>query len=145
MNKIIEAKLKEKDYKLTDQRKTILDVMLKNPGKHLSAEEVFEKARKKSPGIGIATVYRTLEKFTEIGVLYKSVFESGKFRYEIYDSDIHHHHHHHHHHHIICLNCGKITEVEDDLLNDLEEKIERQGFKVVDHDLKFFGYCPKCN
>mgnify|MGYP000861183263 FL=1 len=138
MKKIIDAKLKEKDYRLTDQRRAILDVMLKNPGKHLSAEEVFEKARKKSPGIGIATVYRTLEKFTEIGVLYKSVFESGKFRYEIYNSEIHHHHH------IICLNCGKITEVQDDLLNDLERRIEMQGFKIIDHELKFYGYCPNC-
>lgn len=140
MKKSIDIKLKEKDYKMTEQREAVLAVMFKNRGKHLTAEEVLEKARKKSPNIGIATVYRTLEKLTEIEVLYKSVFEGGKFRYEIYDADSKHHHHHH----IICVNCGMISEVQEDLLSDLELKIELQGFKIIDHDLKFFGYCPKC-
>ncbi|MDD3894493.1 MAG: transcriptional repressor, partial [Syntrophomonadaceae bacterium] len=125
--------------RLTEQREAVLQVMLKNKGKHLSAEEVLEKARKKVPNIGIATVYRTLEKLTELEVLYKSVFDGGKYRYEIYDISSNHHHHH-----IICLNCGKIFEVQEDLLNDLEQQIEMQGFKIVDHELKFYGYCPQC-
>ena len=139
MKNNIDTKLREKEYKMTEQRETVLEVMLKNRSKHLSAEEVLEKARKKLPNIGIATIYRTLEKLTELEVLYKSVFEGGKFRYEIYDDN-----QQHRHHHIICLNCGKITEVQEDLLSDLELKIEVQGFKIIDHDLKFFGYCPEC-
>ena len=139
MKNNINIKLREKEYKMTEQRETVLDVMLKNRGKHLSAEEVLEKARKKLPNIGIATIYRTLEKLTELDVLCKSIFEGGKFRYEIYDDN-----QQHRHHHIICLNCGKITEVQEDLLSDLELKIEKLGFKIIDHDLKFFGYCPKC-
>lgn len=139
MKNNIDTKLREKEYKMTEQRETVLEVMLKNRSKHLSAEEVLEKARKKLPNIGIATIYRTLEKLTELEVLYKSVFEGGKFRYEIYDDN-----NQHRHHHIICLNCGKITEVQEDLLSDLELKIEVQGFKIIDHDLKFFGYCPEC-
>ncbi|MDD3894434.1 MAG: transcriptional repressor, partial [Syntrophomonadaceae bacterium] len=70
MKNSIDMKLKEKDYRLTEQREAVLQVMLKNKGKHLSAEEVLEKARKKVPNIGIATVYRTLEKLTELEVLY---------------------------------------------------------------------------
>ncbi len=139
MKNNINIKLREKEYKMTEQRETVLDVMLKNRGKHLSAEEVLEKARKKLPNIGIATIYRTLEKLTELDVLCKSIFEGGKFRYEIYDDN-----QQHRHHHIICLGCGQITEVQEDLLSDLELKIEKLGFKIIDHDLKFFGYCPKC-
>lgn len=140
MKEYIEIKLKENDYKLTEQRETILDVMLKNLGKHMSADEVLKKARKKSPRIGIATVYRTLEKLTEMDVLYKSIFDGGKFRYEIYNAGGQNHHHHH----AICLSCGKITEIQEDLLHELEQQIEKQGFEIVDHELKFFGYCPDC-
>jgi Fur family ferric uptake transcriptional regulator len=142
MKKKINIKLKQNDYKMTEQRETVLEVMLKNRGKHLSAEEVLAKARKISPGIGIATVYRTLEKLTELEVLYKTVFEGGKYRYELYDDAGSKQQHHHHH--IICVECGKITEVQEDLLSGLEQKIEMQGFKIIDHDLKFFGYCPNC-
>lgn len=140
MKKKIDLRLKENEYKMTGQRETVLEVMLSNRGRHLSAEEVLEEARKKSPGIGIATVYRTLEKLTEMDILYKSIFDGGKFRYEIYEGD----NHKHHHHHIICLECGKIFEIQEDLLSDLEQKIELEGFRIVDHELKFFGYCPNC-
>ena len=51
----------------------------------------------------------------------------------------------HHHHHLICLSCKKITEFKGDLLEDLEKAIGRQsGFKVVNHELKVFGYCKEC-
>ena len=40
--------------------------------------------------------------------------------------------------------CGKISEIQEDLLSELEQRIEMQGFKIVDHELKFFGYCPDC-
>jgi len=135
----IKKKLDMHKYKLTEQRATVLEVMVECKGKHLSAEEVFNRARKILPNIGIATVYRTLESLSAIGILYKNMFDEGKYRYELYnDND------YHYHHHLICLNCGKIMEVEDDFLNNLEQYIELQGFKIVDHDLKFYGYCPDC-
>lgn len=135
----INKKLKDNDYRLTDQRTAILEVMLCNQGKHLSAEEVLIKARKKQPNIGIATVYRNLEKLATIDILYKTIFNDDRYRYEINDSKDDHQHHH-----IICLACGRITELEDDLLCSLEGQLESQGFEVVDHELKFFVYCPDC-
>jgi len=137
--KSINKKLKENDYRLTGQRTAILEVMMDNQGRHLSAEEVLAQARKKQPNIGIATVYRTLEKLAAIDILYKSMFNDDKYRYEINDD-----HNEHHHHHIVCLACGKIAELEDDLLCSLEGQLETQGFEVVDHELKFFVYCPVC-
>lgn len=138
MDKKINAKLKENNYKLTDQREAVLEVMLDNKGKHLSAEEVLQEAKQKMPNIGIATVYRTLEKLASMDILYKTMFEGGKFRYELSDNDTHQHHH------IVCLKCGQIYEFEEDLLNELERRLESRGFQVIDHELKFYGYCPKC-
>jgi len=137
--KTVYQKINQNYYRLTPQRAVVLQVMIDNQGKHLSAEDVLREARKKSPNIGIATVYRTLEKLASINVLYKTVFEGGRYRYELSIGD------EHQHHHLICLNCGSITEMEDDLLHILEERLEKSGFHVVDHELKFYGYCPECN
>lgn len=138
MDKKIASKLKENNYKLTEQREAVLEVMLDNRGKHLSAEEVLQEAKQKMPNIGIATVYRTLEKLASMDILYKTMFEGGKFRYELSDEDAHQHHH------IVCLKCGQIYEFEEDLLNELEKRLEDRGFEIVDHELKFYGYCPAC-
>lgn len=133
------SKLEASQYKLTGQRATVLEVMIRNCGKHLSAEEVLQQARLQRPNIGIATVYRTLEKLATLEILYKGMFDnSGKYRYELADDR------EHHHHHVVCMNCGSITEIKDDLLCELEKNLEKQGFRIIDHDLKFFGYCPNC-
>jgi len=51
----------------------------------------------------------------------------------------------HKHHHLICINCGKVEEAEEDLLEALESKIESsKGFKVIDHIVKFYGLCKEC-
>ncbi len=137
--KNIGQKLRNNEIRLTDQRVAILEVMAGNRGKHLSAEEVLVQAREKHPNIGIATVYRALDKFAAVDILYKTIFNDDKYRYEIKDGDDEHHHHH-----VICLTCGKIVELEDDLLCSLEKQLETEGFEVVDHELKFFVYCPAC-
>jgi Fur family ferric uptake transcriptional regulator len=51
----------------------------------------------------------------------------------------------HHHHHLICLGCGEVTSFQDDLLEELEGKIrETANFKIVDHEVKLYGYCERC-
>lgn len=137
--KSIREKLKNSVYRLTEQRIAVLNVMVNNKGQHLSAEEVLSKARDKMPNIGIATVYRTLEKLAELDILYKTMFAEGKYRYELADEKGHQHHH------VICLSCGKILEVEEDLLNKLEEHLEKKGYEIINHELKIYGYCPECN
>lgn len=137
--KHIKQKLNESNYKLTNQRAAILEVMVNNQGKHLSAEEVLSEAKEKMPNIGIATVYRTLDKLASIEVLYKTMFEGGKYRYELSGAEDHQHHH------IICVSCSSIIEVEEDLLHNLESQLEAKGYKILDHELKIFGYCPDCN
>jgi len=132
-------KLQEKEYKLTPQRKTILKVLLDNEEKHLSAEDIYQIVKHHYPEIGLATVYRTLELLADIDILQKMNFDDGKARYEFSSHD------EHHHHHLICLKCGKVIEFNDDLLDVLEKTIsEKKDFEVLDHKLKFYGYCSKC-
>ncbi len=136
----IKAKLKSEGYKLTTQRRAILNAMIDNKDEHLSSEEVYEIVKQLYPEIGLATVYRTLQLFEQLGIIYKLNFDDGCSRYELnYDSSDHHHHH------LICLGCGKVIEVKLDLLENLEMEIEKEGkFKITDHNVKFFGYCKDC-
>lgn len=136
----LKAKLKEKGYKLTTQRKAIIDVFLKDQNNHLSPEEIYDVVRNDYPDIGLATVYRTLQLLEQLNIIYKVNFDDGCSRYELnLDSEDHQHHH------LICIGCGKVKEVKIDLLDSLEAQIEKEGeFKVVDHNVKFFGYCKDC-
>jgi Fur family ferric uptake transcriptional regulator len=135
----IENKLRKCDYKLTPQRIATLDVLLENESNHLSPEEIHQLVKQKQPDTGIATVYRTLQLFDELDIAHKLNFGDGCYRYEITRESGHQHHH------LICLKCGKVREFDDDLLEQLEKDVEKKSnFKVVDHRLKFFGYCKDC-
>lgn len=137
--KKIEKQLKDKDYKLTSQRAAVLNVLLNNESEHLSTEEIYNLVKKENPDIGLATVYRTLQLLDDLNLIHKLNFGDGCYRYELSQQQ------RHHHHHLICLKCGKVIEFADDLLEKLEENIESSNnFKVVDHRVKFFGYCEKC-
>jgi Fur family transcriptional regulator, ferric uptake regulator len=136
----IKVKLKDKGYKLTPQRRNTLNIIMENEGEHLSTEEIYDLVKKDCPEIGLATVYRTLQLFEDIGIIYKHNFDDGCNRYEIADPK-----QDHHHHHLICLSCGDVSEVEGDLLEELENEVEaKKGFHITNHTLKFFGYCKKC-
>ncbi|WEK55626.1 MAG: Fur family transcriptional regulator [Candidatus Cohnella colombiensis] len=136
----IKQKLHAQGYKLTPQREATVRVLLENEADHLSAEDVFMLVRDKAPEIGLATVYRTLELLTEMHIVEKINFGDGVARYDLRaDSDKHHHHH------LICINCGSMSEIKEDWLGPLEEKLEQEyGFQVLDHRLDFQGVCAKC-
>ncbi|SDF10910.1 Fur family transcriptional regulator [Sporolituus thermophilus] len=136
----LRQRFSERQYKLTPQRQIILQAFIDHQDKHLSAEDVYTIVRKQSPEIGLATVYRTLELLSDLEILQKLDFGDGRSRYEINETNTPHHHHH-----LICLSCGKVKEFEDDLLETLEAVIARKSrFKIVDHQVKFYGYCREC-
>lgn len=140
MNRI-QQKVRAKGYKLTPQRRATLDVILQNKDKHMSAEEVFLEVKKNCPEIGLATIYRTILLLEEIQIIRRHNFDDGKNRYELNDPN-----EEHHHHHLICSRCGKVIEVEEDLLDKLENTIQKKyRFHIVDHKVQFTGYCFSCN
>lgn len=139
--KDFKTKLNSGGYKITNQRKTIYEILLDSMGEHLNPEEIYELVKKVDPEIGIATVYRTTKLFEEVGILNKIIFNDGCTRYEIaqFEED------RHSHHHLLCTNCRKIIEVKMDLLNELEELIEKEyDFEIHNHSLKFYGLCKDC-
>lgn len=138
--KSIKSQLQEGGFKLTPQREATVKVLLEKEKDHLSAEEIFMYLRRKHPDIGLATVYRTLEILTQLNVTNRVVFEDGLARYDLRRGDSHHFHHH-----LLCMECGNIEEIHEDLLMEVERDVEaRYHFLVKDHRLTFHGICQKC-
>lgn len=112
--------LTENGYKVTKQREVIFQALLENDESHLSPEELHEIVNKIDKDIGIATVYRTLLLFEELDIVYKLDFDDNRYRYELVSDG-----EKHQHHHLICTNCSKVEEVKYDLLDNIEEDIEK--------------------
>ena len=139
----LKQKLQNSQYKLTYQRKVVLEVFVNNPGEHLSAEDVHDKLKAMDADIGLATVYRALELLCskDIGILQKIEFGDGCSRYELNVTK----ENTHQHHHMICTNCHKVIEFSEDILDDLDNDIFKKcQFKVTDHQVKFYGLCKDC-
>lgn len=136
----IKKQLHAQSYKLTPQREATVRVLLENETDHLSAEDVYLLVKEKAPEIGLATVYRTLELLTELKVVDKINFGDGVSRYDLRKEGANHFHHH-----LVCLECGAVEEIEEDLLDDVEKVVEKEfQFLVKDHRLTFHGICRQC-
>lgn len=135
--------LSKNNYKVTPQRKEIVRIFCENSesNKHISAEELYDILLGKGFDFGLATVYRSVELLTSLGILSRIDFGDGRARYELSTGNPRLHNHHH----LLCLNCKKVIEFEEDLLDDLEKIIEEKSdFKIENHEVKFFGYCSDC-
>jgi len=127
-----------KGLKSTRQRDMILDCFL-SCDQHLSTEELYLKLKESMPGIGFATVYRTLKLFAESGIAREIQFGDGQTRYE-------HLHAGEHHDHLVCTRCGAIMEFENETIEKLQAEVARNhGFTIVNHKLELYGICAKCN
>ena len=136
----LKEQLKQKQFKMTTQRQSVLQVFLQNAGQHLSAEDVYRIMKQDDDSIGLATIYRTLELLCSIGMLKKLNFGDGRARYEINDET-----NAHQHHHLLCVACDNVISVGADMLDEMEKYIEKEtGFQVLDHNVTFLGYCKGC-
>lgn len=136
----IKKQLHAASYKLTPQREATVRVLLENEEDHLSAEDVYLLVKEKSPEIGLATVYRTLELLSELKIVDKINFGDGVSRYDLRQEGASRFHHH-----LICTECGAVEEIQEDLLCEVEKRVETEWrFKVKDHRLTFHGICKNC-
>ncbi|MEE0728856.1 MAG: transcriptional repressor, partial [Clostridium saudiense] len=74
---LLKENLKQKGYKLTPQRRAIVDIIIEKEGEHLTAEEIYDEVKKVCPDIGLATVYRTVSLLEVIGVIFKLDLNDG--------------------------------------------------------------------
>ena len=123
------------DLRLTPQRRAVLDV-LRASHDHPTAQEVFERVRRTSPGIGAATVYRALNMLVESGQALELALGDAAARYDANTAR---------HDHVVCTRCGAAADVVPGLPPRLAREVAAvSGFTVTGHDLKFTGLCPQC-
>jgi Fur family ferric uptake transcriptional regulator len=130
----LSAYMREHGLKQTRQRETVFEAFLAS--EHVSVDDLLGLVQKVEPGVGYATVYRALKLFVEADVAHKRSFGDGQARYEPVDIGDEHHDH------LICTQCGKIFEFEDDIIEDRQEVVARNlGLKLTSHRMTLWGDC----
>ena len=128
--------LSQRGLRNTRQREILTEIFF-GSDRHFSLDELLELARERDPGIGYATVYRTLKLLTEIGLALERQFSHGATRYEAADDQ--------HHDHLICASCGKIVEFAEPAIEKLQEEVAaRLGYRLTHHRMELYGVCPSC-
>ncbi|MCB9793308.1 MAG: transcriptional repressor [Alphaproteobacteria bacterium] len=126
----------EQGRRNTRQRDVIVDVFLEEGvNRHLSLQELLDLVQVVEPGVGYATVYRTMKMLTDAGVALERRFDEGNARYELAEIG-------EHHDHLICTRCGQILEFEDPLIERRQREIAKQfGLRIVHHRHEIYGEC----
>ena len=134
---MLDGYLKERRLKRSSQRTNILEIFMEE-GKHITADDLYMKVKKKYPHIGYVTVYRTLHLFSAAGLGKELRFEDGSKRYEPLCGG-------EHHDHLICRKCGKFMEVKEDRIEKLQAELcRRYGFDEDYHHFEIYGTCREC-
>ena len=129
--------LRSNGLKATRQREVILEEFIRL-GKHVGVEELLAAVRKGTPGVGSATIYRTMKLFVEAGIAEERRFTSGMTLYEP-KSDAGHHHDH-----LICTVCGRIIEFENEEIERLQDEVaSAAGFRLTNHKMELYGVCAQ--
>jgi len=125
-----------KDLGLTRQREVVLQV-IRDAEEHLTANEVFDKAKQLLPSISFATVYNSLRYLKDAGHIAEISFGNGASRFDSMTSR---------HDHAICTKCGKLVDMELDLPVELVKlAAEYSKFKPESLELTLRGLCPNCS
>jgi Fur family ferric uptake transcriptional regulator len=136
----IQAVFSELSQRNTRQRRLISDhlIDLAQRGADFTTDDLWQELRQIDPRIGRATVFRSVEKLVDIGLLNRIEFADGTHHYRVCGGN-------HHHHHLTCTRCHKVVEVD---LCVPDEKLAAIGdqtdFEIEGHSLTLFGRCSEC-
>jgi Fur family ferric uptake transcriptional regulator len=138
LHESLQGYMVKKGLRSTSQRRLVTDVFFRSGG-HLSIEDLLSKVREQDPRVGYATVYRTLRLLAECELANVRHFGDGVTRYELRDEG------EHHHDHLICTECQRIVEFEDEAIEVLQDRVaERYGYRLKSHKHELYGMCPQC-
>ena len=124
-------------YRLTSPRKVVMQI-LSASAQPLAPLEIYQRAQKMDAHLGLVSVYRAMELFTDLGLVRRMHLEDGCHAYTLSSPG--------HNHTVICRNCDKTVEfMGDEDITDLVGRVERMtGYRIEDHLLQFYGLCQDC-
>jgi len=121
----------------TRQRRLLLEV-LRETGAHMSAKDLFRQAVQMDPNISLASVYRNLHLFEELGLVDGKRLGRNCCYYEVKRSR--------QHYDLVCNCCGQQTEFESPMIEKLVGEVQlKTDFRVTKAVLYLEGYCQQCN
>ncbi len=124
--------MESQGHRITGSRLAVVEAV-SHKESPFTAEEICADL----PGVGRATVYRSIKLLQAMGVLCRVLMEDGSPRYQPS--------HQSHHHHLVCVRCGSVRDFVDcDITDTLAEQVRRSGFEVLGHRLEVFGRCREC-
>ncbi|MFF3570786.1 Fur family transcriptional regulator [Nocardia jiangxiensis] len=120
----------------TRQRSAIA-ALLSDTEEFRSAQDLHDELRRRGEGIGLTTVYRTLQSLADAGVVDVLRTDTGESVYRQCSQG--------HHHHLVCRHCGRTVEVEGPTVEAWAQTVARQhGFTDISHTMEVFGTCCEC-
>ena len=129
--------IRQAGLKVTLPRIKVLKVLETANPRHLSAEDVYRQLVEMGEEVGLATVYRVLAQFEEAKLIKRHNFENGYSVFEIDQGK--------HHDHLVCVQCGRVEEFADDVIEQRQLIIAKQtGFEMINHNLTIYGLCSSC-
>mgnify|MGYP006178636425 CR=1 FL=1 len=129
-------RLRDEGGRVTATRRIVVEAMLASPSHHLTAADVVDAVRRTDPGFHPSTVYRTLYRLTELGVVDRLQIGTGPAV---------HHLTHRPHHHLVCGACGAVQEAPADLLDAVAARLARdEGFALNAAGTPLHGACRRC-
>ena len=129
-------RLQASGYRVTGPRRILVELMATSP-RALGPIELYDLGRAQYPNLGLVTVYRTLEKLEELGLIQRVHQEDGCHRYLRATQG--------HQHLLVCTRCGRVAYFDGDDLSRLIARTEAEtGYHIEDHWLQLYGCCPQC-
>ena len=130
------GKLRQSECRLTPQRVALLRLLAASE-QHPSAAQLYEQLRAQFPTTSLGTVYKTLSLLKDLGEVLELGFGDDDNRYDGKRP--------YPHPHLVCIRCRRIVDAEFSLGQDLIQEIaQRSGYRIVSHQLDFYGLCPAC-
>jgi Fe2+ or Zn2+ uptake regulation protein len=126
---------KEHGYKMTPQRRAIIEVIVGCTSQHPTAEQIHARVSAKMPDISLATVYNTLRELVAIGQVYELNLGQSTRHYELCHAA---------HAHLVCLRCGKIWDMPGDFAHVASLFHHNHGFHPIRHEVTVYGHCASC-
>jgi Fur family transcriptional regulator, peroxide stress response regulator len=131
----LERLCRQHSLPVTLQRRLVLEVLIGRKD-HPTADQIFEEVKDRAPGISRTTVYRVLDTLVNLGITRIVCNPGASARF---DPNIEQHHH------LVCLQCGKIMDLNDPRLNGLPlPRTQGMGFEITDYTVHFRGTCRNC-
>jgi len=127
---------REKKLRMSHPRLLVYQELF-NAVRPLSPQELYQGLRKKQKRIGLTSIYRSLDLFESLGMVFK-IINGSNMEYKLCELE-------NHHHHIVCKTCGHVVELDFCDISKWSKKVmESTGYQVTDHQLSFYGYCKEC-